>query len=270
MKVLKMSCLIIFKIILSIGVMCLILSFSLNGFIKGGVSSLLINNPVSVEMFQNIGVDNDKVQEFVKGEEVQEFINSYIEPLFDGGVDVENVNIGSDILRFINDNQEKIEDVIGQPLPMEKIEAYTESEEVEKINETYKEVVSEINNNVPVEVKKSISAFRYFLSNEFRLFVMVICFVSLVTVAVAQGSFYVWIRTLGNMLVWSGVLVLGGSLIISVIFNMVNTNLELDFTNGFYSSLVAIGSGILCLIIYAVIKKIVRDKNGVNKVSKVS
>ena len=248
----------------------MILSFSLNGFIKGGVSSLLVSNPVSVKMFDEIGIDSEKIQVFAKGEEVQEFVNGYIEPVIDGSIDVDSVDIGTDILMFINDNKEKIEEVIGHPLPMEKIETYTQGEEIEKINDSYKELVSEVSNNVPVEIKNSISVFRYFLSNEFRLIIMGICLVSLIVIAVVQGSFYIWIRTLGNMLVWCGVLVLSGSLIISMILNIIDTSVELDLSSGFYSSFIAIGGGILCLIIYIIMKKNINNKEKLNEISEVS
>lgn len=270
MRIFKSVCLIVFKILLSIGIMCLVLSFCLEGFIKQGLYSFFISNPVSVEIMDDIGIDDEKIQKIIQSKEGKKFIVKYMAPLVDDSVTFENSNIGEDILSFINDNQKEIEKIIEQPLPMEKVEAYANSEEIQKINERYGEVARKVNKNVSVEIKDSMNVFKYFLSNEFRLIVTAICLISLVIIAIVQGAFYVWIRTLGNILMWDGVLVLCGSLIISVVLNMVDLSVDLNFANIFYSSLVMIGSGIICLVVYIVIKKIVSDRRASNEISEIS
>lgn len=250
--------------------MCLVLSFFLEGFIKQGLYSLFISNPVSVEIMDDIGIDDETIQKIIQSKEGEEFIAKYIEPLIDGSVSFEDSNIGDDILSFINDNQKEIEKIIKQPLPIEKVEAYDNSEKIQKINEIYGEVVNKVNNNVPAEIKNSMNVYKYFLSNEFRLIVTAVCLISLVIIAIAQRSFYVWIRTLGNILTWDGVLVLCGSLIISLVFNIVDIGVDLNISNIFYGSLVMIGSGIICLVVYILIKKIVSDRRVLNEISEVS
>ena len=250
--------------------MCLVLSFFLEDFIKQGLYSLFISNPVSVEIMDDIGIDDETIQKIIQSKEGEEFIAKYIEPLIDGSVSFEDSNIGDDILSFINDNQKEIEKIIKQPLPIEKVEAYDNSEKIQKINEIYGEVVNKVNNNVPAEIKNSMNVYKYFLSNEFRLIVTAVCLISLVIIAIAQRSFYVWIRTLGNILTWDGVLVLCGSLIISLVFNIVDIGVDLNISNIFYGSLVMIGSGIICLVVYILIKKIVSDRRVLNEISEVS
>lgn len=250
--------------------MCLVLSFFLEGFIKQGLYSLFISNPVSVEIMDDIGIDDETIQKIIQSKEGEEFIAKYIEPLIDGSVSFEDSNIGDDILSFINDNQKEIEKIIEQPLPIEKVEAYAKSEKIQKINEIYGEVVNKVNNNVPVEIKNSMNVYKYFLSNEFKLIVTAVCLIYLVIIAIAQSSFYVWIRTLGNILTCDGVLVLCGSLIISLVFNIVDIGVDLNISNIFYGSLVMIGSGIICLVVYILIKKIVSDRRVLNEISEVS
>ena len=97
MKVLKTICLIIFKLVLFIGVMCLLLSFSMKKLVTNSVSSIVVNNNETIQMLEDVGIEREKVQEFVENKKTQEFITSYINPIFEGNVDLENVNIGEDL-----------------------------------------------------------------------------------------------------------------------------------------------------------------------------
>lgn len=274
MKFLRTMGLIIFKVGLSIGVMCLLLSFSIRSFVKESTSIVLSNNSQVVEAFDSMGIESNKIQEFMKSEEAQEFIISYVSPVLDGNIDLDNVDIGSDILEFVKSNEAQIEDIIGEPLPMEQIEDYVSSKDMDKLNEAYKTVVVDISKNVPTEVKNTISVFGYFLSVEFRLLIVGWCLFTLIVIALLQWSFYLWIRTLGNTLTWCGVLLslipIVGSLFVTGMFNVMNVQFELDFEDAFYSSLVAIIIGVVCLVIYVVIKKVITKEGEKNEISEVS
>ena len=274
MKFLRTMGLIIFKVGLSIGVMCLLLSFSIRSFVKESTSIVLSNNSQVVEAFDSMGIESNKIQEFMKSEEAQEFIISYVSPVLDGNIDLDNVDIGSDILEFVKSNEAQIEDIIGEPLPMEQIEDYVSSKDMDKLNEAYKTVVVDISKNVPTEVKNTISVFGYFLSVEFRLLIVGWCLFTLIVIALLQWSFYLWIRTLGNTLTWCGVLLslipIVGSLFVTGMFNVMNVQFELDFADAFYSSLVAIIIGVVCLVIYVVMKKVITKEGEKNEISEVS
>lgn len=274
MKILKTIGLVIFKLGLSIGIMSLLLSFSIKSFVKESTFLVLSSNKEAIEVFENMGIDSDKVQKFVESEETQEFISSYVTPIFEGNVDVNNINIGNDILDFVKNNENKIESIIGKPLPIEQIEDYVNGADMEKINETYKNVVVNISENVPTEIKNTISVGGYFLSVEFRLLIVGWCLISLVVIALLQWSIYLWIRTLGNTMTWCGVMLIllsvVGSLFVTGMFNVMNVQFNLNFIDLFYSSLAAIISGVICLIIYGVIKKIITKKEEKNEISKVS
>lgn len=269
MKVLKTICLIIFKLVLFIGVMCLLLSFSMKKLVINSVSSIVVNNNETIQMLEDVGIEREKVQEFVENKKTQEFITSYINPIFEGNVDLENVNIGEDLLVFVKENQSMIEDLIGQPLPMEEIEAYATSENIEKVNEVYKEAVVDVQEDMPSEVKKTVSTFSYFVSNQFRLGVLVICLVAILIIVIMQRPIYTLIKTIGNTLTWCGLLVGGvtgfGSLLITSLFS--DMNYTFDFSNGIYSSLISFGSGILFLIIYMIVKKKIKCKENRNEIS---
>lgn len=272
MKGLKFIGLLISKLGLSIGVMCLLLSYSLNGFINGGVTSVLVNNPMTVEIFETSGIDTEKVQEFVESEEIQVLIDKYVNPLLEGNVDISSVNIGYDLLEFIRENREKIESVTGAELPMEDIEVYLQGEEIEQINEAYKEAAVQIQDSVPTEVKETVSGVRYFFSEEFRNIMLIVSVVGLILTALLQWSPYIWIRTLGNTLTWCGALVVVFGSLVSILLSgmFAEAGMSVNFTKCLYSSLIVFGIGVVLLIVYGIIKKLVGKRAKVNEVSQMA
>lgn len=274
MKALRIIGLIITKLGLSIGVMCFILSFALDGVVSSGVTSVLVSNPAIGEVLNEAGIESEKVQEVIESEEVQGLIDKYVEPVLEGNVDVSDVDIGHDLLELIRENQEEIETIVGEEIPMEQIEGYLQSDEMKQFTETYKDTVEQVQENVPVEVKESVNSVRYFFTDEFRYIVLGVSVLCLILVGLLQWSLYVWIRTLGNTLTWCGVLVgafVGlGSILVSGMASFMGTGMKIDLSNGLYSALISVVSGILCLIIYAVIKKNVGKKSDIDEVSEIS
>lgn len=298
MKVLKTIGLVFAKIGLVITILLFMLSLSTSFVLENGISSLLVNAlPTVGESIQrNEGVNTEQVSEIDIGEVynqilnelgiteeqlavilesdvakdlVNEFVEDVLEDISTG--DTSDFDLGEKVLDFVEDNQSEIETLIGQPLPMEKIEKFATSEEVSQFNEQYKNVISNVSNTVPASVKNIVKILETFISSDFRETCLVISIVLIVVIGLLQWSLYKWIRTLGNTLLGVNIFVF----IISVIGNflsaglttLLNLNMSLEFGKAIISSAIAGGIGIVLLIIYVVIKKLVGKGDEVNEVS---
>ncbi len=242
-----------------IGVLGLIVSFTTSALVKGEITTILTSNPDTTKILETMNVDEDQVKDLLENKEVQDFILTYIQPLFGKDIDINDIKVSSELLSFVKNNQEMIEQVIGKELPMAEIEEYLTGEEVEVLNEAYKEIVTEVRESVPEQVTTAYENYNYFVSKDFRILMIVVSIVSLITVALLQWSWYKFIRTLGNCLLWEGIVV--GLVVVVIfvlsaaIFKQLNTTMTLDFRNGFYALIPFIGVGLLLDIVYGIIKK---------------
>lgn len=253
------------KVILFICIFLLMLSFSIDGLMENSISLIVSNSLVEVPGFEIIEVENEKVNELIKSSEAQEFIKEYVEPLIGGELDSSKIDIGGDIFTFVEANKGKIEEIIGQPIDMEKVEAFTRSEEIEKVNEHYLEIVSEASDAVPTPVKSTLHAYTYFISNNFRILMGIISGVLLFIIAFINKSYYSWIKTFGKTLIGSsiivGVLSGLGILVMNLFFKMMEfSNVSFDYRN----MLITIGISLLVgIIIVVVYKKVVKEDKSV-------
>lgn len=307
MKVLRMIALVLAKIVFVVVMILFMGSLSTSYVLENGISSLLMsgfsnigesiqhkqipiteetNVSITTEQIENIdinGMYNELLDELGITEEqliailesdvakdlVEEFVDVVIEDIATG--EASDINIGEKVMTFVTENQSEIEGLIGQPLPMEDIEKFAESDEVTQFNEQYKEVITTFSNNVPAPIKKAITTVEKFISESFRKVCLIIEGVLLVLISLLQWSLYKWIRTLGNTMLGVGIftfiLNLIGNVFSAAIINLLNID-GISFGKAMLASGICTGVGVVLLIIYAIIKKIVgKGKKEENEVS---
>lgn len=261
MEIFKQIGLGVSKVILFICIFLLMLSFSMDGLIENSVSLIVQSSLVQMPNFEIVEVENEKVNELIKSPEAQEFIQNYIEPIISGNVDTSKINIGKDILTFVEANKEKIEKIIGQPIDIEKVKEFTESEEVKEVNEQYLEIVLKASEEVPTPVKKTIHTYEYFVSSSFKILMGIISGFMLVVIAFINKSYHSWIKTLGKALIGSsitlGILSGIGLLIINSLIKMMEVG---NTSFGYENALITTGVGLVLGIIMVVgYKRVVKE-----------
>lgn len=287
MKVLKMIGLVFAKIALVITVILFMASLSASYVLENGISSLLISGlpnvgesvqrreVVNAEQVSEIDLSeiyNQVLNEFgiteeqlmtilesdVAKELISEFADTVLEDISTG--DTSDFDLGEKVLDFVQDNQSEIESVIGQPLPMDKIEEFAKSEEVSQFNDQYKGVITTVSGNVPAPLKGVINFIENFISEDFREVCLIVSLVLVVIIALLQWSFYKWIRTLGNTIlgvsIFMFIVSILGNLFSSALTAMLNFSGSLGFGKSMMISAISGGLGIILLIIYMIVKKI--------------
>lgn len=265
----------LFKVILLVCVFFLLLSFSVNGMIKDGISSVVNSNLDVIPELNEIGIDGEKIAELMEDEEVQELVMEYVEPVLGGEVDIENVNIGEDIFEFVNENKSKIEEVVGQPIDMEKVEEFTRSEEMNKINDQYKDVVIQTSGEVPVEVKNMVYTYGFFFTTQFRSLMTGIIVLAIVVIMIIEKSFHSWMSSVGKTLTGCGILlgvfVFAGSTILTKVLETFEFGtISFDYKNGLICAVISVVLGIILMIVYSMIEKRIKERSVLNEISEVS
>ena len=200
MKVLKIMGLVIAKIALVITVLLFMISLSASFVLENGISSLLLsglpnvgeniqqrnftaeqvvssNQPVNgVELekvynqvLEDLGITEEQLMKILESPVVKDLINEFVDTVLEdiSTGDTSDFNLGEKILDFVEDNKSEIEELIGEEIPMEKIEEFANSKEVSEFNEQYKEAIGTVSGNIPAPVKGIVKAIENFISEDF-------------------------------------------------------------------------------------------------------
>lgn len=302
MKVLKIMGLVIAKIALVITVLLFMISLSASFVLENGISSLLLsglpnvgeniqqrnftaeqvvssNQPVNgVELekvynqvLEDLGITEEQLMKILESPVVKDLINEFVDTVLEdiSTGDTSDFDLGEKILDFVEDNKSEIEELIGEEIPMEKIEEFANSKEVSEFNEQYKEAIGTVSGNIPAPVKGIVKVIENFISEDFRNICLIVGVVLLVVIALLQWSWYKWIRTLGNTIWGCGLFIfiisLFGNFFSAVLTNMLGLN-ALQFGKALGYSAITIGIGLALLVVYFVIKKVTKGGNN-NEIS---
>lgn len=260
MQSIKNILLFISKSMLVISVISLVISFSVSSFINKGITSIVFYNFFNTDIFKELDIDEEKIESITRLEDSKKLINNYTNIIFENKTVVENININNDLLEFIKNNEAAIEKVIGQDISITDITEYIENEKNDTIMEAYKTIVVETKEEIPT----AISNVKFLFDNNFRLIMFIIATVGLIFTILLQWSSYMFLKTLGNTLIWSGlsVIILNGlgSIFINGILSRINNEYNVNFTNILFNSLIVVGIGVILLIIYVLIVKFIHKK----------
>lgn len=302
MKVLKIMGLVIAKIALVITVLLFMISLSASFVLENGISSLLTaglpnvgeslqqrnftaeqvvsgNQPVNgVELekvynqvLEDLGITEEQLMRILESPVVKDLINEFVDTVLEdiSTGDTSDFDLGEKILDFVEDNKSEIEEIVGEEIPMEKIEEFAKSKEVSEFNEQYKEAVGTISGNIPAPIKGIVKAIENFISEDFRNTCLIISVILLVVIALLQWSWYKWIRTLGNTIWGCGLFIfvisLFGNFFSALITSMIGIN-ALQFGKALGSSAITVGIGLALLGVYFIIKKVTKGGNN-NEIS---
>ncbi len=210
---------------------------------------------------------NPKVKEIIEDEEVQSFIDKYIDITLEGfsGKDMKDVDFSKDLIELIESKKDELNEA-GIKITDEDIETFKNSDEYNELNEGYNQMFTDITSDVSNEGLQFIKAFAFLGTNTFRIICLVIIFISVLLIGLLSWSPFKWLLPVGiDCIVGSGLTLSGGIIIKSMISAAVeisSTKLMGLFLPGF----VLLILGIIMLIIYAIFK----SKEKVSEVSEVS
>lgn len=271
----------IIKVFLSFIIVLLMLfltiSYNLNKVIVDGVIKEIIitkvtakkvNNPnISEEVINTLPLpdylkNSEDINKLLEDERVQEIINKYIDITLDNLTteEIKNIDIESDIINYINENKELIKEITGKEVTPEMIEDTKKTLEENNINEKVEETISSAKESISTEEKIVLKGYKEIISTKTRMITISLIALCLLLIALIDKSFYKWIKTGSICTIISGVLVLLMSFIIKLIVTNILPLPSFNVSYLYKSGLIQLIIGIVILIIYIVLNKILIKK----------
>ena len=274
MQFLKGLCKCILGFLIGASMILIILSFSVKGLFSDIIlkSSTIATKIASDELAENVKTGNEvideKVQELLKDKELKALVEKYIDKTLEGLVSEEalsDVNIEKDIIQFVQDHEDLIEEKLGVEIKEEYYEEAKNQEEYHEITNEYKKAIQSSREQMPDELKEVVKYFNFFLTMKCRLILFSILIISTILMALLQKSYFKWISTLAIFAISNGILLLVMSFAFDAIMNYIVK--EVNGVSNFgtsvltKNSLITLISGVIVLIIYKIVEKESKNKS---------
>ena len=271
----------IIKVFLSFIIVLLMLfltiSFNLNKVIVDGVikeiiitkiSAKKVNNPnISEEVINTLPLpdylkDSEDINKLLEDERVQEIINKYIDITLDNltSEEIKNIDIESDIINYINENKELIKEITGKEVTPEMIEDTKKVIEESNLNEAIEDTIESTKESISTEEKIVLKGYKEIISTKTRIIVIGLIALCLLLIAIIDKSFYKWIKTGSICTIISGILVLLMGFILKLIVTSILPLPSFNVSYLYKSGLIQLIIGIVILIIYIVLNKVLVKK----------
>ena len=271
----------IIKVFLSFIIVLLMLfltiSFNLNKVIVDGVikeiiitkiSAKKVNNPnISEEVINTLPLpdylkNSEDINKLLEDQRVQEIINKYIDITLDNltSEEIKNIDIESDIINYINENKELIKEITGKEVTPEMIEDTKKVIEESNLNETIEDTIESTKESISTEEKIVLKGYKEIISTKTRIITISLIALCLLLIALIDKSFYKWIKTGSICTIISGILVLLMGFILKIIVTSILPLPSFNVSYLYKSGLIQLIIGIVILIIYIVLNKVLVKK----------
>ena len=271
----------IIKVFLSFIIVLLMLfltiSFNLNKVIVDGVIKEIIitkvipkkvNNPnISEEVINTLPLpdylkNSEDINKLLEDQRVQEIINKYIDITLDNltSEEIKNIDIESDIINYINENKELIKEITGKEVTPEMIEDTKKVIEESNLNEAIEDTIESTKESISTEEKIVLKGYKEIISTKTRIIVIGLIALCLLLIAIIEKSFYKWIKTGSICTIISGILVLLMGFILKLIVTSILPLPSFNVSYLYKSGLIQLIIGIVILIIYIVLNKVLVKK----------
>lgn len=214
--------------------------------------------------------DDPRIQEILMSPEIQDLMEKYLDTTVNGLIDESNIDeiaLEQDMMNFIKENRSVIEEKAGKEVTDEMIERAMEQVESKDMSRAYKQSIMNASRNMTTTEKEVLRGYRLLISPEFRIILLVIMIIDLVLIAVVQGSFYKWISSLGTSLLISGAGTMAASVITKKIVAQKTGFNNFDTSSLMQTGIIILVSGLIIVIVYNVISRLIKKKVGKHEVS---
>lgn len=219
--------------------------------------------------------DDPRIQEMLMSPEIQGLMEQYLDTTVNGLIDENNIDdiaLEQDMLKFIKENRSVIEEKAGKEITDDMIEKAMEQVESKDMSRAYKQSIMNASKNMSSTEKEMLKGYRFLISPELRMIILVVIIIDLVLIMVVQASLYKWIATLAISLLISGVGTIAASIITKGVIRKKTNFDNFDMSSLTQTGIIIALSGLVILIIYIAILKLIkkRVKVGKHEVSKFS
>ena len=212
--------------------------------------------------------DDPRIQEMLMSPEIQGLMEQYLDTTVNGLIDENNIDdiaLEQDMLKFIKENRSVIEEKAGKEITDDMIEKAMEQVESKDMSRAYKQSIMNASRNMSSTEREMLKGYRFLISPELRMIILVVIIIDLVLIMVVQASLYKWIATLAVSLLISGVGTIAASIITKGVIRKKTNFDNFDMSSLTQTGIIIALSGLVILTVYIVILKLVKKKVKVGK-----
>ena len=212
--------------------------------------------------------DDPRIQEMLMSPEIQGLMEQYLDTTVNGLIDENNIDdiaLEQDMLKFIKENRSVIEEKAGKEITDDMIEKAMEQVESKDMSRAYKQSIMNASRNMSSTEKEMLKGYRFLISPELRMIILVVIIIDLVLIMVVQASLYKWIATLAISLLISGVGTIAASIITKGVIRKKTNFDNFDMSSLTQTGIIIALSGLVILTVYIVILKLIKKKVKVGK-----
>lgn len=258
-------------------IVTLVLSVNLKNIIVDGIVMETITEKLSNKEYQegsfNLDgeIDNfiqeEKVREILKNPEVKDLIQKYLEITLHAITDesdLSEVELEKDILNYLDDNKEVLEEVVGQEITEEVINQTEEQLQSKEMSRVFKQNIQNTKKSLTSKEVTVVKGYELLTKKSFHWTVLGLILLTLIGIALLQKSFYKWIKTLGSSMTLSGISILIMSISVSKIVSSASDmkNFKIHVLLRYGTILLLIG--LIVVGIYSLIEKTRKKKNEIS------
>lgn len=257
-----------FLIVLSISL--LLISFNLKRILVNGVIKETIKTTITVSNFKEgneipkVVTDNEEVNKILESKEVEDLMNKYLDKIINNlssDEEIDEYEIEKDVINFLKENKEEIEEITGKEITNEQIEKTKELYEDNHISHSVEKAIKEAKENMTTKEKTVLKGYSFIISTLFKVLMFILIVINLVLISVINKSYFMWINTLGNSMFMSGLLTTLIALITSLILRG-STGIKTINTNSLIIPSIIVGLiGLVISIVYRVVEYKRSDQN---------
>lgn len=284
MKVIKKVLIAILVFILIDIIFLLAISFNIknilvNGVIKETIVQRIVprnynveNNIITEEQIKEI-TDDPRVQEMLNSPEMQGLLEEYLDTTVEELIDTDNIDevaLEQDMLNFIKDNRQVIEEKVGKEITDEMIDNAYDQLEGKDLSKAYKQALENASKNMTKTEKEVLKGYKFLISMKFKIILFIAMIIDLLLIALLQWSVYKWIKTFAKSLIASGVGIVIASIVSKAIVMKTANLSKFDTSSLTTTGIIITAAGFIILIIYLIVLKLVKKKDDQDEISTVS
>ena len=216
----------------------------------------------------NIVGNKELIEKILNDKDTKELINKYVDTTIESiSSDKEvDINIEEDIITYIKENKDIVEEVTGEKITDEQIDELSKELNDKSLSNAYKEKINETKSSFSGEQMNVLKSFGFVLSRNFRIILIILIIVNLLLIALIKWSLYKWISNFSYSFGFGGLFLSFVGLIFGYFINTV-FKVNISYFNPMVNcGIVFIVIGIVSFIIYIVLNKIL-SKDDVDVIS---
>lgn len=208
-----------------------------------------------INLFQEIDnlTEDERIRELLKSPEMQELINKYLDMTIENVTEdepLDEVELEKDILEYLKDNRQELEEIVGQDITEEMIDKTQEQLEGKDLSKYFKQTIENTKRSMTEKEKTVLKGYKVLTSSFFHLLLGIGMVIVILGIGLIEWSIVDTISLTGKgILTSAGITILIGLIVkgvVSYYSSFTNFHLTSLFVTGLIGVFIGVGMILPC------------------------